>query len=211
MSWLFSPFKQLFYLPENRTTPVMMAGRKRRQESGDSLAGSSGYGSASEHSILGEDTSMSEEEAMKVLELNKANGCPLQECKNSNRGCQVKTYPKILGLHEEFCKFPEIRKLTVRSKLNFFQAHEEKFSIFCQSFENREVLFMYKKTKDKDSVRICAQSSGEETFFSMTFYDQKERHIHKIAGKTGLKIHLIPGRVFKEVGHLVKYKILLTK
>ena len=186
-----------------------MAAEKKRQESGDSLAGSSGYGSASEYSILGEHTAMTEEEAMQIIELNKAKGCPLLECINSNRGCLVKTYPKILVLHEQFCKFPEIRKLTVRSKLNFFQADEEKFSIFCQSFENREVLFMYKKTKD--SVRICAQSSGEETSFTMTFYDQKERHIHKIAGKTGLQIHLIPSRVFKEVGHLVKYKILLTK
>ena len=201
----------MFYLPENRTTPVMMAAEKKRQESGDSLAGSSGYGSASEHSILGEDTSMSEEEAVKILELNKANGCPVQECKNFNRGCQVKTYPKILGLHEEFCKFPEIRKLTVKSKLNFFQAHEEKFSIFCQSFEKRQVLFMQRKTKDKDSVRICAQSYGEEASFTMTFYDQKDGHIHKIAGKTGLQIHVIPSRVFKEAGHLVKYKIHLTK
>ena len=151
----------------------MMAGEKRRQESGDSLAGSSGYGSASEHSILGEHTAMTEGEAMQIIELNKANGCQLLECKNSKRGCLVKTYPKILGLHEQFCKFPEIRKLTVRSKLNFFQAHDEKFRIFCQSFEKRQVLFMQRKTKDNESVRICAQSYGEEASFTMTFYDQR--------------------------------------
>ena len=145
------------------------------------------------------------------MELNKARGCPLQKCKNSSRGCTGNMFPKILGLHEQFCKFPEIRKLAVRSGLSFFKAPEDMFSIFCQSFEKNQVVFMYRKTKDKDSVRICAQSYGEETSFTMTFYDTKDRHIHKIAGKTGLLIHLLPSKVFKELGPLVKYKIQIAK
>ena len=155
---------------------------------------------------------LNEEDAESILKLNKAKGCPLQECKNASRGCLVKTFPRILGLHEQFCKFPEARKLTVRSKLNFFKAHGEKFNIFCQSFEkSRQVLFLYKKTKEQDSVRICAQSYGEQNSFTMTFYDKKERHIYKISGKTGLQIHLIPSKVFKEVGPLVKFKIQINK
>ena len=149
---------------------------------------------------------------MKILELNKSNGCLLEECKNAIRGCQVKTFSRVIGLHEEFCKFPEPRKLTVRSKLNFFKAHGQKFNIFCQSFDkSRQVLFLYKKTKEQDSISICAQHYGQENSFILTFYDKQDRHMHKIVGKTGLKIHVIPGKVFNEVGPLVKYKIQISK
>ena len=148
------------------------------------------------------------EEAMEILDVNKSRGFPLHECKNVSRGCKVKTYPRIISLHEDMCKFPEIKKLSVRSKLNFFKAHEEKFNIFCQAFDkSRNVLFLYKKTKEKDSIKICVQNYGKENTFTITFYDKKDRHIHKLAGKTGLKIHLIPAKVFKEVGPMVKYKI----
>eukprot|EP00091_Calanus_sinicus_P021407 TRINITY_DN6330_c0_g1_i2.p1 TRINITY_DN6330_c0_g1~~TRINITY_DN6330_c0_g1_i2.p1 ORF type:complete len:118 (-),score=31.98 TRINITY_DN6330_c0_g1_i2:367-720(-) len=111
---------------------VEMGKRKKRQESGDSLTGSSGYGSAAES--FNSEYILNEEEAGIILRLNQAKGCPLQQCKNASRGCLVKTFPRILGLHEQFCKFPEVRKLTVRSKLNFFKAHGEKFNIFLPVF-----------------------------------------------------------------------------
>eukprot|EP00092_Neocalanus_flemingeri_P049968 GFUD01057608.1.p1 GENE.GFUD01057608.1~~GFUD01057608.1.p1 ORF type:complete len:193 (+),score=62.12 GFUD01057608.1:37-579(+) len=180
-----------------------MEARKKRQSSGDSN-GSSGYGSAVEsfHS----EHLLNMEEAVKILKLNKSQGCPLEDCK-------IKTYPRILCLHEPMCKFPEVRNLTVRSKLNFFKAHGEKFNVFCQSFDKcRQVLFLYKKTKEQDSVRISVQHYGRKDIsFTMTFYDKKDRHLHKIVGKTGLQIHLIPGKVFREVGPLVSYKIVMSK
>jgi len=146
-----------------------MPKKKERQESGDSLAGSSGYGSASES--LTQSTSLMRKRQRLFWSWTRLKAA---HCKNASRGCLVKTYPRILGLHEQFCKFPEVRKLTVRSKLNFSKAHEEKFNIFCQSFEkSRQVLFLYKKTKELDSVRICVQSYGEENSFTMTFYDKK--------------------------------------
>jgi hypothetical protein len=54
-------------------------------------------------------------------------------------------------------------------------------------------------------------SLGRENHFTLTLYDKKDRHMHKICGKTGLEIHVIPAKVFAEVGHLVKYKIQISK
>ena len=46
--------------------------------------------------------------------------------------------------------------------------------------------------------------------FTLTLYDKKSRHIYKITDQTGLNIHLILAKVFREVGALVKYKIKLS-
>ena len=152
-------------------------------------------------------------EAQKILNLNRSKGFPLLACKNSIRGCPVNSFPRVVGLHEEMCKFPEIRKLTVKSKLNLLQADMKKFRMLNNSFEkSRKVVFLFKMTKDSTSIKVCAQHYGDkENSFILTFYDKKERHIHKISDKTGLKIHTIPAIVFREVGSLVKYKIQISK
>jgi hypothetical protein len=74
-----------------------------------------------------------------------------------------------------------------------------------------KVIFLFKMTLDSNSVKICAQHSGKgERFFTLTLYDKKSRHIYKITDQTGLKLHIIPAKVFREVGSLVKYKIKLS-
>ena len=86
------------------------------------------------------------------------------------------------------------------------------FKIFCRSFEkSKQVLFLFKRTNDGESVKIRAQHYRKERSFKLTFYDKKERHIHKIKDITGQKIHIVPTKVFEEVGNLVKYKIELYK
>eukprot|EP00092_Neocalanus_flemingeri_P006809 GFUD01007353.1.p1 GENE.GFUD01007353.1~~GFUD01007353.1.p1 ORF type:complete len:187 (-),score=49.27 GFUD01007353.1:77-637(-) len=185
---------------------------KKRQPSGDSVSESSGYCSNVEGQNALEDT-LREEDALKILSLNKLKGCPLLACQNSIRGCPVTSYPRIIGLHQEMCKFPEVKKFTVKSKLNLHQALSTKFRTFNQAFEkSRQVSFLFKKTKDCSSVKICAQHYGkEENSFTLTLYDKRDRHLHKISDKTGLKIHIIPAKVFKEVGSIVKYKIQISK
>ena len=71
---------------------------------------------------------------------------------------------------------------------------------------------MYKLTKERNSVKICAQNyDNKEYTYTLTLYDKSDRHIHKITAKTGLDIHTVPAKVFAEVGHSVKYKIQIMK
>ena len=124
----------------------------------------------------------------------------------------MKSYPRIIGLHEEICQFPEIRKLTVKNKLNLLGADKSKFKSFCSSFEkSRKVLFLYKMTKDCSSVKIVAQNYSKESSFTLTLYDKRDRHIFKITDITGMKLHVVPAKVFAEVGNSVKYKIQISK
>ena len=115
-------------------------------------------------------------------------------------------------MHEEFCKFPEVKKMAVRGKLNFRQADKTCFRIFCESFDKMDnVIFLFKMTLDGGSVKICDQQVGKiDRHFTLTLYDKKSRHIYKITDQTGLRIHLIPAKVFREVGALVKFKIKLS-
>ena len=172
---------------------------------------SSGYFSSQTGQDISE-PALEESEALEILALSRERGCPLQKCRNSRRGCPVNSYPRIVSMHEEFCKFPEVRKMAVRGKLNFRQADKKCFKIFCESFDKMDnVIFLFKMTLDGDSVKICAQQVGKvDRHFTLTLYDKKSRHIYKITDKTGLRIHLIPAKVFKEVGALVRYKIKLT-
>jgi len=180
---------------------------------GDEMASlnSSGYFSNLTVQDISE-PALGEREALEILALNRERGCPLQKCRNSRRGCLVNSYPRIVSLHEEFCKFPEVRKMTARGKLNFRQADKKCFKIFCESFVKMDnVMFLFKMTLDGESVKICAQQVGQvDRRFTLTLYDKKSRHIYKITDQTGLNIHLIPAKVFREVGALVKYKIKLS-
>ena len=164
--------------------------KKKRQLSGDSVSESSGYCSNSEGQInLGEyfyhctlyfvydftlllsilDDTLRKDEALKILSLNKTKGCPLQHCQNNSRGCQARSYPRVIALHQEMCKFPEVRKLTVKNKLNLLQADIKKFRIFCKSFDkSNKVMFLYKLTKDGTSIKIVAQHYANENFFTLT-------------------------------------------
>ena len=157
------------------------------------------------------DDVLSPDEALHILSLSQKAGCPLLPCQNSARGCPVKSYPRIIGFHKDFCQFPEIRKLTVKNKLNLLGAAKSKFKSFCSSFEkSRKVLFLYKMTKDCSSVKIVAQNYSKENSFTLTLYDKRDRHIFKINDITGMKIHVVPAKVFAEVGNSVKYKIQIS-
>jgi len=146
-----------------------------------------------------------------ILALNRKIGCPLVDCCNGNRGCRVRTYPRVVSLHENTCKFPKVKNLTVKSYLNILQADKNRFRIFCKSFdESNRIMFLFKLTKDGTSIKIVAQHYANENFFTLTLYDKKNRHFHKISDKTGLKVHDIPSMVFREVGSLVKYKIKIS-
>merc|ERR1712228_881860 len=181
---------------------------RKRKISGDNVSETSGYGSNTESSKL--QGTLANDEAEKILDLNKSLGCPVLHCINFTRGCPVTSYPKILTLHQEICQYPEIKKLTVKNKMNLHIANDKCFKIFCRSFEkSKQVLFLYKRTTDGSSVKIRAQHYGKEQSYSfiLTFYDMMERHIFKIKDKTGLKMHEVPAEVFDEVGNIVKYKI----
>ena len=106
-----------------------------------------------------------------------------------------------------------MKKLKVRGKINLFTSDKEKFKIFCRSFEkSKQILFMFKRTYDGESIKIRAQHYEKESSFKMTFYNKKKKeHLHTIKDKTGQKIHIVPTEVFKVVGNLVNYKIQLEK
>eukprot|EP00092_Neocalanus_flemingeri_P030993 GFUD01033661.1.p1 GENE.GFUD01033661.1~~GFUD01033661.1.p1 ORF type:complete len:188 (+),score=42.73 GFUD01033661.1:98-661(+) len=184
---------------------------KQRQPSGDDTASTSSSGYYSNVQNIFEEA-LGESEALRILSLNKNNGFPLLECRNSSRGCQVKSYSRVLTLHEDFCKFPKVRGLRVKSSLNLLRADKNRFRVFCESFhKSRQILFLFKMTKDCSSIKICAQNyDNKSCLYTLTLYDKKNRHIHKISGETGMEIHTIPSRVFREVGSLVKYKLQIS-
>jgi len=187
---------------------------KRRHPSGDCASSeSSGYYSSSETQVAGTEDVLTRPEAHHLLSLSMSGGCPLISCDNSGRGCPVKSYPRVVGIHSLDCQFQEVRKLSVRSRLNILGADTRKFRSFCSSFEaTRKVLFLYKLTKERNSVKICAQNySNKEETYTLTMYDKSDRHIHKITSKTGLAIHTVPAKVFAELGNSVKYKIQMMK
>ena len=202
--------------------------KKARHPSGDCGSETSGYQSNTEtqtgeshnllriipHNISSSADVLSRSEALHLLRMSHETGTPLQSCPNSERGCPVKSYPRVLGIHTQVCQFPEVRgKLIVKSKLNIQGALSNKFSPFCSAWEaSRKVVFLYKLTKEGDSIKICAQHYAKEHTFTLTLYDKKDCHIHKIeSAKTGLDLHKVPPWVFAEVGNCVKYKIQMTK
>merc|ERR1712013_318339 len=186
---------------------------KRRHLSGDCGSESSGYHSSSDTQIANTEDLLTRQEAEHLLSLSKSSGSPIISCDNSGLGCPVKSYPRVVGLHSQHCQFQEIRKLSVRSRLNLLGADERKFRSFCSSFDSsKKVLFLYKLTKERNSVKICAQNyDNKEYTYTLTMYDKSDRHIHKITAKTGLDIHTVPAKVFAEVGNSVKYKIQIMK
>merc|ERR1711872_414013 len=188
---------------------------KKRNPSGDGdcVSESSGYHSSTEVPLTGSEDVLTRREALQILSISQMSGHPVIPCENSVRGCPVKSYPKVLGIHSQSCLFKEIRKLCVRGWLHLQAAAASKFRPFCSSFEaTRKVVFLFKLTKERDSVKICAQHYTKEHTYTLTFYDKNDRHIHKIPNsKTGLAIHIVPAKVFAELGNSVKYKIQMMK
>merc|ERR1712179_313839 len=106
---------------------------KWRHPSGDCGSESSGYYSSSETQVAGTEDILTRPEALHLLSL--AGDHPLITCDNRGRGCPVKSYPRLVGIHSLDCQFQEVRKLSVRSRLNILGADARKFRSFCSSFE----------------------------------------------------------------------------
>ena len=154
---------------------------------------------------------MTKQEAEHLLSLSKLNNTPTIFCPNKVYGCNINSFKPVVDLHFENCQFSPKQNFTVIGKLNFFGAHEKGFRPFCSSFDkDLHVLFLYKLTKNKKSVRICAQHYTEKKYnYSLTFL--KAMHpIYSIHACTGLDIHQVPDQVFAELGHSVKFRIVIN-
>lgn len=162
---------------------------------------------------------LSESDAARVLAESAANEWPLVCCPNSERGCKVTSYTRILELHKQVCLFPEIKKNIVKNQsLNILRGSPHFFTPFCESYNSEErkarkkgVRFLFKQTQD--SIKVCAQSDAQDIPFTLTFYDKKGFHLSRcrIKGLTGSRMYPVDAKVFKEVGKEVKFKIEVHK
>ena len=165
------------------------------------------------------DELLSESDAARVLSESSAKDWPLVRCSNSDQGCKVTSYTRILDLHRHVCLYPEIKKNIVKNQyLNILRGSSHFFTPFCESFNSEErkarkkgIRFLFKRTQD--SIKVCAQSDAKDIPFTLTFYDKKGLHLSRcrIKGLTGSQMYPVDAKVFKEVGREVKFKIEVHK
>ena len=82
------------------------------------------------------------------------------------------------------------------------------------SFEAKHgASFLHKATED--SLKIIMKVDEEITEnsknlrFNMVLYDMNNRHIDKVQDGQPNKIYLIKPKIFRELGNIVRYKIML--
>ena len=89
---------------------------------------------------------LNDTEASQILAMCKTKTYAMRPCKNVSRGCPVKTYFTIIGLHENFCPLNITIKMKSEGKMNLLMSTSTKFRPFCKSFvQEYDVYFLFKK------------------------------------------------------------------